>query len=364
MRIALFLLMFLPLATWGETAFRYTEPSFLYGADIDESIRPLEPEELAEKVNAANAGDQEAQYVLGYMYEYGTDYSLGVHTNYTIAERWYLKAAEAGQTKSMLALGRLYKKGGQAGFARNVPAAIKWFKAAAKAGDPEGLYELGIIYELGDTLEQSDEKALEVYKLASGMGLLKAQVKAALFHQHGRGTAQNLREAIRYFRMAVEGAKAQPEKQEKIIALLGLLYAQIGDAQKTTNDKLKWHILAAENRNIESQLFLADTYMAKKQEDKKFLDVNEAVRWYKIAAEQENVYAMEQLGYIYGNGIGIPRDYKEAYAWYLKAASKGSPDAAWNLGSFYLNGLGVERNEAEAQKWFKRSNVLQRRKTG
>ncbi len=355
-------LAFVP-SVYAEVSYQYSEPAFLYGSEIDDSIKPMDPEELAEKVRIANGGDMEAQYILGYAYEYGTDYALGVHTNYTIAERWYNKAAEAGHVPSMLALGRLYKKGGEIGFPRNVPAAVKWFGVAAKAGNPEGLYELGIIYELGDAIKQSDEKALQVYNLAAAMGLLNAQVKAALFYQYGRGTPRDFREAIRYFRMAIENAqKAEPEKGEKIVALLGQLYAQVAELQSDLNDKLKWHILAAENRSIDSQLFLADTYMGIKQESKNLQDVKEAIRWYKAAAEQENVYAMERLGYIYGNGLGIPRDYAEAYAWNLKAATKGSPDAAWNLGSFYLNGLGVERNDAEANKWFKRSWALQQRK--
>ena len=41
-------------------------------------------------------------------------------------------------------------------------------------------------------------------------------------------------------------------------------------------------------------------------------DYKEAVKWYRLAAEQGNANAQYNLGVMYDNGEGVPQDYKEA----------------------------------------------------
>ena len=46
------------------------------------------------------------------------------------------------------------------------------------------------------------------------------------------------------------------------------------------------------------------------------LDYQEAVRWYRLAAEQGNAEAQHNLGLKYEYGDGVPQDYQEAVRWY------------------------------------------------
>ncbi|MDR2220364.1 MAG: sel1 repeat family protein [Methylobacillus sp.] len=62
------------------------------------------------------------------------------------------------------------------------------------------------------------------------------------------------------------------------------------------------------------------------------------------AAEQGNVDAQLELGWMYENGKGVPQDYKEAITWYRKAAEQGDADGQLFLGMMYLEGKGVPRN--------------------
>ena len=57
------------------------------------------------------------------------------------------------------------------------------------------------------------------------------------------------------------------------------------------------------------------------------------------------------LGYIYSEGKGVPRNNAQAAIWYRKAAEHGDDLAAATLGSMYLWGKGVPENYAEAMKW-------------
>ncbi len=78
----------------------------------------------------------------------------------------------------------------------------------------------------------------------------------------------------------------------------------------------------------------------------------EAVRLYRKAADAGHVLAMNNLGSIYRDGLGVAKDNSEAVRWYRKGADAGSTDAMGNLGVMYRDGLGVAKDDAEAVRWF------------
>ncbi|MDB4809753.1 sel1 repeat family protein [bacterium] len=59
-------------------------------------------------------------------------------------------------------------------------------------------------------------------------------------------------------------------------------------------------------------------------------DDAEALRLYRLAAEQGVAKAQHNLGVMYAKGEGVPQDYVEAYAWFSVAAAGGYADAANN----------------------------------
>ena len=81
-------------------------------------------------------------------------------------------------------------------------------------------------------------------------------------------------------------------------------------------------------------------------------DDDEAVKWYRKAAEQGSAAAQSNLGLMYANGRGVLKDDSEAYRWYLKAANQGNSIAQCNLGRAYEEGKGVAKDEDEALKWY------------
>ena len=76
----------------------------------------------------------------------------------------------------------------------------------------------------------------------------------------------------------------------------------------------------------------------------------EAVRWYRLAADQGHAVAQFNLGVHYYNGKGVPQDDVEALAWYRKAAEQWYADALYNLGVMYSTGRGVPQDGVEAYK--------------
>ena len=72
-------------------------------------------------------------------------------------------------------------------------------------------------------------------------------------------------------------------------------------------------------------------------------DYREALKWYRLAADQGDADAQLNLGGMYARGEGVPQDYREALKWYRLAADQGHADAQSNLGGMYYEGRGVPR---------------------
>ena len=60
-----------------------------------------------------------------------------------------------------------------------------------------------------------------------------------------------------------------------------------------------------------------------------------------------------QLAVMYGNGTGVPQDHAEAVRWYRLAADQGQARAQVNLGVMYANGTGVPQDHIEAVRLYR-----------
>lgn len=74
----------------------------------------------------------------------------------------------------------------------------------------------------------------------------------------------------------------------------------------------------------------------------------EAVKWYKLAAEQGYASAQCEYGNTFFAGAGVKLNYEEAVKWYKLAAEQGYARAQNNLAARYHDGTGVTQNLNEA----------------
>ena len=70
------------------------------------------------------------------------------------------------------------------------------------------------------------------------------------------------------------------------------------------------------------------------------------------------VEGMLSVGKCLETGDGVGRDQSEAVKWYRMAAEQGLPDAAFELARCYRFGIGVRRNRTTASKWLHRAAEL------
>ena len=64
---------------------------------------------------------------------------------------------------------------------------------------------------------------------------------------------------------------------------------------------------------------------------------------------------------MYLNGAGVPQDYVEAVRWYRLAADQEVAGAQFSLGFMYATGQGVPQDDVQAHMWF---NLAASRRTG
>ena len=59
-------------------------------------------------------------------------------------------------------------------------------------------------------------------------------------------------------------------------------------------------------------------------------DYAEALKWYRLSAEQGNASAQNNLGLMHAFGQGVRQDNVQAMMWFNISAAQGNPDAIKN----------------------------------
>jgi hypothetical protein len=109
---------------------------------------------------------------------------------------------------------------------------------------------------------------------------------------------------------------------------------------------------SARHGDAQAQLELADRL---REGNGMPVNLEDALHWYRMAAEARHPLAMNNLGSMLLNGMGCPADAKAAAIWFLAAAEAGDAVAQFNLGLRYLNGTGQEMDDKKAAEWIERS---------
>ena len=249
----------------------------------------------------AYAGDVDAQFNLGALYENG----LGGPVDAEKAARWYRAAAARRVDLARLALARLQRTGALE--PEPDEDQIKLLETAARRGLAEAQYELGVAYDRGLGVTQNHATAAGWYHRAAEQGLTDAQYNLATLYDEGLGTPRDVGQAREWYIRAADAGEPRAMNN------LGYLYEK-GIAGVR--------------------------------------DYGKAVVWYRRAARQGLAIAQSNLAALHYLGRGVSRDFEQAHRWYSAAAEQGDALGQNGLGLLYANGLGVERDLVRAMAWF------------
>jgi TPR repeat protein len=156
---------------------------------------------------SAEQGNMKAQMALARMYENG---DAGPDRGMGDAFVWYMNAAEAGNGEAMRRVGMLYEgritDWNGKGIDKDCKLAFKWLrKAAEEKDDKMAMVEIGQMYGNGEcaAVRKDPEKALRWYQHAAETGDAAGQMLVGEAYENGAGTQQSLREAYKWYSLAL-----------------------------------------------------------------------------------------------------------------------------------------------------------------
>ena len=121
---------------------------------------------------------------------------------------------------------------------------------------------------------------------------------------------------------------------------------------KDMQEAVFWWRKAAEQGHTEAQYTLGLVLLRESENSK------EGRRWLLAAAEQEKAEAAYLVGGLYEEGLGIAQDQARAVEWYRKAAALDYPEALFKLALMHEAGDGVRRDLSTAiTLWKKAANL-------
>ena len=198
--------------------------------------------------------------------------------------------------------------------------ALKELEPLAEQGDATAQYYIGAMYDEGLGVAIDHAKAFAWYLKSAEQGKFETQFNVGLMYEKGEGVSQNLNKAIEWYKKAIDNGDDGDSQNN-----LGLLYLEGYSPQK---------------------------------KDGQTIPVNyvQALHWFKIAAiEYDDPEAQVSLGYMYSNGFGVAQSSTNALKYYRLAAMQDNAGGQYNLGLMYQNGEGVAKNLKTALSWYKKA---------
>ena len=146
--------------------------------------------------SAAENGDPEAQWEVGYFHQTGAkDKSGNVLASVSLATamKWYQASAAQGNARAQSTLSTIFSSGGE--IVQDFPLAINWARKAVAQGDSSAAFNLATIYrDLG-----KPKLAFRWYQRAGSMDDTDAFLQIGLCYLFGFGTKQDFGSALSAF---------------------------------------------------------------------------------------------------------------------------------------------------------------------
>jgi hypothetical protein len=125
------------------------------------------------------------------------------------------------------------------------------------------------------------------------------------------------------------------------------------------DEALRWYKAAAEAGHPEARTSIGFMYFSGRGVERNF---DEAGKWYRsaldglrVSASEGNIRAMRTLGFMYQNGLGVPVSIDAAVGQFTQAANSGDTESMRTLSMLHETGLAGRVNMTEAMKWLTRA---------
>lgn len=194
--------------------------------------------------------------------------------------------------------------------------------------------------------------ALNYYLSAyrKGDDLLSPSIIADIYLKGQHNGTPNTAEGVRWMKIAADKNAGSVSGRVQC-DLATYYYMGIGvpqDIQKA----IYYYTLSANNEFGEAMYYLGLAY---ENGEGVAFDINKAIEWYKKAAATGHAGAGNNLSRIYGMSKYGIMNQEEAGKWALFAAERGDRNAQLTVGNFYLHGFIFPEDKQKAVYWLKKS---------
>lgn len=251
-----------------------------------------------------------------------------------------LRSELAGEARYQLGL--IYLSGGR----EDKIMAIKCFAEASLHDHRLAQHKLHECYSTNVGVSNLEE-AKEVDWKATENENRAAQFLLGLRYEHGRGVAQNHKQAVEWY------TKAAVHEHEASQWALGCCYTHGIGVALDTEKGFDWYTRAAKHGDVFAQTNLAHYY-------REIFLSKTAVEWLTKAAVQEHADAEFHLAFYYFDGRGVAEDRLKAIELTTKAAVRGHAVAQYMLGRLCQIGspsLKVNKDITKAVEWYTKAAV-------
>lgn len=244
-------------------------------------------------------------------------YGKGVKRDFAKAFKFLNLSASQGWIESQFYIGLMYLKG--YGVSKDYKNAIRYFMLASQAGNVLAIYNLGQMHVTGRGTLKMCKNAAELFKNVAERGKWATLIMDA-YTDYREGRV--LESYFKYSFLAELGYEVAQSNAATILDRNELKH--IYDQKETFARAFKyWHRSAAQGYSI-ARVKLGDYYYYGQGTK---VDLEQAAEEYRTAADEKHcAQALFNLGYMYEQGLGLPRDLHLAKRYY-DLAEKSSTDA-------------------------------------
>lgn len=223
--------------------------------------------------------------------------------------------ALAAESQNEQSADQVFEQGRQAFQAKDYELARKTLKPLAKAGHAKAQLYMGFIYDKGLGIERDIGRALYWLELSAEQGSIKLQYDLGSRYMYDKEVRRDYDKVVYWWQKAADAGSPLAEYN------LALMYMQ-GSGVAVDHDKATALLKRAADQNLrEAQYALGLVYTL--NQGGISLDYAEAYRLFKLSAEQGYPSAQYNLAALTESGEGTTADINEAIVWYRKAAERG-----------------------------------------
>ena len=230
------------------------------------------------------------------------------------------KQAEAGDAEAQFQLGRLYFRG--EGVAKSEASALDWISKSAEQGNNDAIASIGFIYSQGAGVPKDEKKAVEWFRRGAEAGSATCKLNLGLLLRQGKTIQLSNDESLRLMQEAADAGL--PEAQ----SYLGQLYFLGDNLLKPDYVKARPYVLkAAEGGDPAAQNIMGILSREGVGPEAEGKDPVAAEKWFRQAAEQNEVKAQANLAHLMGVASPDTTNRVEALKWLLMAKDRNEPTA-------------------------------------